>query len=250
MISEKNIATEFKGFWSECLPLLTPSFVRVFNEASLDDLTEYPDTEIIKVPIGSAIQKHDLVAEFSFQLAKIAHENSLWIDEIRLDKSLINKSYEKTISFLQRYKTEDGLIVLSTEEIEESLLLAEQYDYFIDMYSGQAVEFNPKISGSGFLGVCKADLAIGDTLYEVKTVSRNISGQDIKQLLVYLALQFSTGDRRWTHAGFYNPRKAQCVRFSVDHLIFRTSGGKATSELFSEIIDFLSSRGVELDTAF
>lgn len=38
MISEKNIAADFKGFWSESLPLLTPSFVRVFNEASEEDL--------------------------------------------------------------------------------------------------------------------------------------------------------------------------------------------------------------------
>lgn len=250
MISEKNIATEFKGFWNECLPLLTPSFVRVFNEASLDDLTEYPGTEIIRVPIGPTVEKHDLVAEFSFQLAKLAHDKSLWIDEIRLDAALIQLAYDNAVSFLQRYRTDDGLIVLSELEINESLLIAEQYDFFIEMYRGQPVEFNPIISGAGFLGVCKADLSIGDTLYEVKTVSRNLAGQDIKQLLIYLALQFSTGERRWTHAGFYNPRKAQCVRFSVDHLIYRTSGGKATSELFSEIIDFLSSRGVELDTAF
>lgn len=250
MISEKNIATDFKGFWSEYLPLLTPAFVRVFNEASLDDLTEYPNTDIIRVPIGPYVEKHDLVAEFSFQLAKLAHESSLWIDEIRLDKTKIKEAYDKTVSFLQRYKNDDGSIVLCEKEINESLLLAEQYDYFIDMQKSKEVEFSPAICGAGFLGVCKADLSINETLYEVKTVSRNISGQDLKQLLIYLALQFSTGQRRWTHAGFYNPRKAQCFRFSVDHLIFRTSGGKATSELFSDIIDFLGSRGVELDTAF
>ncbi|MDD2892682.1 MAG: hypothetical protein PHF20_02025, partial [Halothiobacillaceae bacterium] len=207
MISEKNIAAEFKGFWSEYLPLLTPAFVRVFNEASLDDLTDHMNPEILKVPIGTSIEKHDLVAEFSFQLAKLAHESSLCIDEIRFDNTKISEAYINTTSYMQRYKTEDGAIVLNNGEISEALLIAEQYNHFIDMQNRKKVEFSPKISGAGFLGVCKADLSISDTLYEVKTVSRNISGQDIKQLIIYLELQFSTGERRLTHAVFYNPRK-------------------------------------------
>lgn len=250
MISEKNIAAEFKGFWSESLPLLTSSFVRVFNEANLDDLTEYPNTKIQRIDIGSNIEKHDLVAEVSFQLAKLAHEKSLWIDELKLNQKNINDAYENAIFFLKKYKTDDGSIVLNKQEIEESLIIAEQYDYFIDMQNSSSIEFSPQVAGAGFLGLCKADLSIDDTLYEVKTVSRNVAGKDIKQLLIYLALQHSMGQRRWKYAGFYNPRKAQSYRFSIDHLIYRTSGGKSTSELFSDIIDFLCSRGVELDTAF
>ena len=246
MISEKSIASEFKGFWSESLPLLTPSFVRVFNEANLNDLTEYPQSEIKRVPIGSQVQKHDLVAE----LAKLAHEKSVWINELKLDKNNIDKAYSSAVSFLRKYTTEDGGIVLNEKEVEESLILAEQYDYFIGKQNSNNVEFSPQVAGAGFLGLCKADLSIDDTLYEVKTVSRNIAGKDIKQLLIYLSLQYSTGNRRWKYAGFYNPRKAQCYKFSIDHLIYRTSGGKSTSELFSDIIDFLCSRGVELDTAF
>jgi len=250
MISEKNIVAQFKGFWSESLPLLIPSFVRVFNEASRDDLTEYPQSKMQRIPIGEDIEKHDLVAEFSFQLAKFAHEKSLGVDKLRLDPSGVQEAYERTINFLQKYKSKNGKIVLNEPEISESFALAKQYDYFLEHLGSDDIEFNPVIVGAGFLGRCKADLSVGDTLYEIKTVSRNISGKDIKQLLIYLALQYSTGDRRWKQAGFYNPRKAQNYKFSVDHLIYKTSGGKATAELFSDIIDFLCSRGVELDTAF
>jgi hypothetical protein len=250
MISEKSIASVFKGFWSQSLPLLTPSFVRVFNEANQNDLTEYPLSEIKPVPIGAQVQKHDLVAEFAFQLAKLAHEKSLWIGELKLDQNNIDTAYLSTVSFLKKYTTDDGSIVLNEKEIEESLILAEQYDYFIDKQNSSDIEFSPQVAGAGFLGLCKADLSIDETLYEVKTVSRNIAGKDIKQLLIYLALQHSTGNQRWKYAGFYNPRKAQYYRFSIDHLIYMTSGGKSTSEVFSDIIDFLCSRGVELDTAF
>lgn len=250
MISEKSIASVFKGFWSQSLPLLTPSFVRVFNEANQKDLTEYPLSKIKPVPIGAQVQKHDLVAEFAFQLAKLAHEKSLWIGELKLDQNNIDTAYLSTVSFLKKYTTDDGRIVLNEKEVEESLILAEQYDYFIDKQRSSDIEFSPQVAGAGFLGLCKADLSIDETLYEVKTVSRNIAGKDIKQLLIYLALQHSTGHQRWKYAGFYNPRKAQCYRFSIDHLIYMTSGGKSTSEVFSDIIDFLCSRGVELDTAF
>ncbi|WP_155833706.1 hypothetical protein [Halomonas sp. BC04] len=250
MISEKNIASEFKGFWSESLPLLTPSFVRVFNEVSLIDLTEYHQTKIRRVPIGPQVEKHDLVAEFAFQLAMRAHEKSLWIDELKLDKSNVEAAYIGATSFLKKYEAGNGVIVLNENEVEESFTLAEQYDYFIETRKADDIEFSPQVAGAGFLGLCKADLSIDETLYEVKTVSRNIAGKDIKQLLIYLALQHSTGRQRWKYAGFYNPRKAQCYRFSIDHLIYRTSGGKSTSELFSDVIDFLGSRGVELDTAF
>jgi hypothetical protein len=250
MISEKNIAAEFKGFWGESLPLLTPSFVRVFNEANLFDLTEYPNSKIRVVPIGSDIERHDFVAEFSFQLAKLAHKQSLVIDDLRDDQEHIHAAYSSTVSFLKKYRSDDGIAAIAKQELDESFEIAEQYKHFIDSINCSTVEFSPKVAGAGFLGLCSADLSIDDTLYEVKTVSRNIAGKDIKQLLIYLALQHSMGQRRWRNAGFYNPRKAQSYRFSIDHLVYRTSGGKSTSELFSDIIDFLSNRGVELDTAF
>ncbi|QPJ64192.1 MAG: hypothetical protein G3M78_01770 [Candidatus Nitrohelix vancouverensis] len=250
MISEKNIAGEFKGFWNESLPLLIPSFVRVFNEASMDDLTEYAHSKMQRIPIGKDVEKHDLVAEFSFQIAKWTHDKSYGVEILRQEPNCIIEPYEKSIKFLQKYKNEEGKIVLNEDEITESIDLAEQYEYFLEHLGSDDIEFSPTIVGAGFLGRCKADLSVGDTLYEIKTVSRNISGKDIKQLLIYLALQYSTGQRRWKKAGFYNPRKAQHYKFSVDHLIHKTSGGKATAEFFSDIVDFLSSRGVELDTAF
>ena len=249
MITEKNIAAEFKGFWGESLPLLTPNFVRIFNETIGDDLTTL-QTDMKKIPIGKDIKKHDLVAEFSFQLAKLAYEKSLWIDELKLEHDNILEAYNRTIKFLRKYESENYEIVLNDSEVAESLALAEQYDYFLEHIGSKDIEFSPIIVGAGFLGKCKADLSVGDTLYEIKTVSRNISGRDIKQLLIYLALQHSTGSFKWKNAGFYNPRKALSYKIPIDHLIYKTSGGKATAELFSDIIDFLCSREIELDTAF
>jgi len=81
-------------------------------------------------------------------------------------------------------------------------------------------------------------------------VKRNLAGKDIRQLLVYLALQAAAGNRRWPRAGFFNPRKAEYHEFDVDTFIAQISGGRSASEVYSDLVDFVSSRGVEIDAAF
>jgi len=250
MISEKTIASQFHGFWEETLPLLTPSFVKVFNEASSEDLTDLPQSKFSYTPIGENIEKHDLVAELSFQIAKLKYESQISFDESRSRQNLAI-AYRSAVDFLKRYKTDNpDEIVLNIHEIDESFNIACQYDYFFEFLGSDQIKFSPKLSGSGFLGECIADLSVANTLYEIKTVSRNISGKDIKQLIIYLALQFSSGNNNWSHAGFFNPRKSIHYKFSVDHLLYRSSGGRSAPDVFKDITDFLSSRELEIDGIF
>ena len=250
MITEKVIAKEFNGLWEETLPLLTPSFVRLFNEANSEILTDLPSSKFMQIPISSAIEKHDLVAELSFQIAKLSKDNAISIDAIKSNSMFFEEAFYNSIQFLKKYSNLKSYQALNVGEITESYELANQYVHFFSYIKANVIEFSPKIAGSGFLGVCEADLSVDDTLYEIKTVSRNFAGKDIKQLIIYLALQHSTGSRRWLHAGFFNPRKSLHYKFSVDHLIYRTSGGRSTSEVFKDIIDFLESRGIEIDAIF
>ena len=161
--------------------------------------------------------------------------------------------YKAPIGIAKIIGDENGIqsvSVLNDDEIEESFSIAQQYKHFFDYIGQDEITFRPQVKGAGFLGVCTADLSAADTLYEVKTVSRNLAGKDIRQLLVYLALQSSSGDRKWNNAGFFNPRKALHYKFSVDHLIYRTSGGRSTTEVFQDIVDFLADRHIEIDTVF
>ena len=69
------------------------------------------------------------------------------------------------------------------------------------------------------LSSCFADLAVGSTLFEVKTVSRTFESRDLRQLLVYLALQSATGEPRWDYGGLLKPRFSCVCTFSVDWLV-------------------------------
>lgn len=250
MITEKIVAKSFHSLWEEALPLLTPNFVRLFNVASSEDLTELPSSSFKHIPIGVNVTKHDVVAELSFQLAKTSLEYAVSLDEIKKQPQYFEQAFARTISFITTYEDEDLNQILNADEIAEAFFLAKQYENLFAYLGAAVVEFSPRIHGSGFLGSCEADLSIDDTLYEIKTVTRNIAGRDIKQLIIYLALQYSAGNRRWTHAGFFNPRKSLHYKFSVDHLIYRTSGGRSTPEVFKDIVDYLINRGVEIDSIF
>ncbi|WP_313951401.1 hypothetical protein [Accumulibacter sp.] len=250
MISEKEIAKQFNGLWNDTLPLLTPQLVGLFNAVHSDDLTEFPGGKFKRIAIGANVEKHDLVAELSFQVAKLSVERGIPIHGIGLGTEDFKDAYRNSTAFLRKYASEDSGFLLNAEEISEALTIASQYEGFFSHVSAKTIEFSPRISGAGYLGSCCADLSVDDTLYEIKTVSRNIAGKDIRQLILYLALQYSTGKRRWLYAGFFNPRKCTHYRFSVDHLMYRTSGGRSTSEVFADIVDFLSNRGIEIDSIF
>lgn len=252
MISEKTVASVFNGFWEETLPLLTPSFVRVFNEAHCEDLTQLPSSKFTRIPIASEVEAHDLVAEFAFCAAEASHASGLGISDLAQNRDRVKEVYDNAVNFLKRYETSGDSILLSEVEIGEGFRLAEQYQHFFDYLRPchPEIEFRPKIKGAGFLANCTADLSAGDTLYEVKTISRNLSGRDIRQLLVYLGLRYSSEEAQWEFAGFFNPRRALHYRFSTEHLIYRTSGGKSKADVFDKLLRFLDARGIELDTPF
>ena len=108
--------------------------------------------------------------------------------------------------------------------------------------------FLPRIPGCGFVNECAADLVIGDCLFEVKTVERNIAGKDIRQLLVYLALQSATDKKVWRDAGFFNPRRRVSYRSSVDKMIPLISGGRVASEVFRDMVELFCTRNMQYDS--
>lgn len=253
MISERSLASSFPGFWGELLPLLTPAFVRLFNEAYRTSLKDYTGEPLNPIPIGTDIRHHDLVAELGFHLARLSHDTGNKLERLVQDEQMRVIAYEATIELIKSYEgsRKYANFQLNDAEWDEAILLAEQYINLLAMYTEEEViEYWPVIPGAGFLSSCRADLSVGNILFEVKTVNRNIAGKDLRQLLVYLALQSATGERRWEEAGFFNPRRRLVYLFPIDHLIFRISGGRASGEVFQEFIDYLSSRDAQLDIAF
>lgn len=105
------------------------------------------------------------------------------------------------------------------------------------------VQVFPRFPGCGFVDESQGDILVGNTLYEIKSAARTFRLVDFRQLLVYLALNISSQTYEISNIGLFNPRTGDYVEIAVQEFAQSISGKHAT-ELFAEIVAFLSSGGI------
>ncbi len=249
-MNERDIANGFTAVWSELFPMLSPTFIVAFNEGFVRPV--FGRTGIVpQVPLSAKTQRPDVLAEFGFRLAAAAILSNVSARTVAADKSILDEAYSAAVSRIHEFRPEVRVDDLHLTELEkeEGIRLAAVYDEFLTMWPGELVAFSPTIKGSGILRMCTADLEVGRTLFEVKTVSRPFHSRDLRQLLVYLILQSATGDRRWENAGLFNPRLGVFCKFNVDWLVTRLSGGRPPKIVFMDFVQALA-RDAVLDHRF
>ena len=245
MISERNLARAFESVWQSLFPMLTPAFMRTFNEHFLKPVDTSHTGTARAVPFDS--DSPDLVAELGIQLARSAIEANVSIEDIAQDPTALSQSWNKTQAVVARYEGEIPDVTEVTifdVDRNDGLSLASNLIAFASLIDGPT-QFAPGIPGANILSRCEADLAVGNTLVEIKTVSRGFRSTDLRQLLVYLALDWVRGPQ-WTKGCLFNPRRAVWADFEVDWLVRRLSGRPA-ADTFRDFIDAFAS-GVELET--
>jgi hypothetical protein len=253
MISERTFASSFSGFWAELLPLLTPSFVHMVDAGYRESLMDTAGAVLDPVPKSPETRDPAVVAEFAFFLARTAFSGGMGVEECFGQVALRTRAEADARQVVATYQAGHERFQggMNGAELNEGLALARHYQAFLERRRGTgAVEFSPPIRGAGFLSACRGDLSAGDALFEVKTVERNLASKDIRQLVVYLALQHVTGERRWGRAGFMNPRNAVSYEFGVDDLVTRMSGGRPAPEVFRDLVDFVCTREVQIESPF
>lgn len=250
MISERTFASGFSPLWQSAFPLLTPNFIQVFNREYVERFRNCRGKLVRPVKRGADVDAPDLVAELAFQAAKLATRNGMGVADLFRDASLVAQAWESSLSLLRMYEgvtDEEGRELPNQAEIDDAFLLAKNIRAFLPA-SSVGTEFSPRIPGAGAMPECEADLAVGDKLVEVKTVTRNFSSRDLRQLLVYLALDWVSGNRRWKNGCLLNPRRGLKADFVVESLVKRISG-TSVGDVFRELVDGIC-RDVEMDAKF
>jgi len=243
MISERDISEKFTAIWKQNLPLMTPSFMRVFNLAQIKKINKNP------IPNSEDI-RYDIVAETSFNLSEIATVEDKKIKKIIKDSKRLKKIVSETAKSIWttgNYEKKD--LKLKKPEVEEIEKICENTLEFIKITKKKKVEFKPKLKGYSFIPDLTADLSIDDTLYEIKTVNRNFKSSDLKQLFIYLALRQVSEEENWKYAGLYNPRRGTYCKFNVKSLIYNLTGGRTPNETFDSLLNGLV-RDIEIDSTF
>lgn len=253
MITERSFAASFLDFWRELLPLLTPSCVHLLNKGYERHLLDEDGNELGSVETREETRDVTIVSEFAYYLAREAFGRPLGVRDAFEDRSIRDLVQGFAFNIINRYEGASVLSdpILNAEELQEGLELALRYEAFArQIGQTEKCDFQIPIQGAGFLAACNADLSLPDYLVEVKTVKRSLAGKDIRQLIVYLALGNAAQKPLWHHVGFFNPRRATYHKFETSKLIELLSGGKTFVDVFAELLDFVCSSDVQLDSIF
>lgn len=242
MISERDISEKFSAIWKQNFPLLTPNFIRVFNDTQIRDINS-------KKVISLEEVRYDLVSETAFNLSEFAYLNSLTPLKAFTETAQIKiiKETANSIWGNDNYKEDD--LTISEIEKQEIISIAVNTLEFIEKIGSQDVLFKPRLNGYSFIPDIYADISIGDSLFEIKTVNRNFKSSDLKQLFIYIALRQVSDKESWKFAGLYNPKKGVYCTFNIGNLIYNLTGGKTPNEAFENLLNGLN-RDIEIDSRF
>lgn len=253
MIGERDLARGFQSAWGEIFPLLTPACVTVFNRSHgryLDGL----GTIDREMGITSADLLHaDVLAECVFEVFYDSVRQGQSCAELAQSIDTLSPPWRRAVETVSRLRVLNALPIPVPDSISHLYIqaLARRYDAFklLDICE-HGLEISPELPGCGVLGVCAADISAGSTLVEIKTVDRNFSSKDIRQVLIYLALDYCSGIKRWNKAVMFNPRRAFVVSFSPAEFVSYISAGKPFGVVCREIEDFLASREFSVEHRF
>lgn len=250
MISERIAVRGFDAVWRDGLPLLTPYFLRVFNASNVQTMTTDPLFESSAVgPVPRRTESPDFVAEVAMQLARRVHEEGRSVASLDEGDAVVRDAWFASEAVVDRYEgVVDGAEhPFNERDFEEARSISCNIEAVAACLPG-SVAYAPAVRGAGLLSGCEADLAVGPCLIEVKAVDRNFAAKDLKQLLVYLALDALDG-RRWLTGCLLNPRRATWCRFDVEELVRRLSGGRSSAEVLPDLVTEMR-RDVETHAEF
>jgi hypothetical protein len=252
MISERTFARSFDSFWRELLPLLSPRYMSLFNEAYEHELADSTGQRLKVLPFLPANDRPDAIAEFAFRLAELTHESHHPHSQVNPNSSTQEEAATRALQLILKYNSKKSFTnPLSESERDEVRTLFQRYNSLISYFPANSeIKFCPKIPGAGFLDSCEADLSIGSCLIEVKTTLRRPLSKDLRQLLIYFALDSNTSSARWKEFGLFNPRRGTVHHIAIEPFVLHISGGRPPLDVFSDIIAFTETNELIVDKRF
>ena len=231
MIGATRFAGAYGSFWRDVTPTID-LFVRKIN-LELSERVEPPQDYRVD-PTRSA-----LIAETAFAL--FDQQSRYDGDRTNFFENFVERAAAEARGRLALLNVEHIDRVLSAEELNTVEELFHRLSLFFAERHGRRLVTRPSFPGCGFIDRSEADVIYDDTLFEVKTVERNVRSVDIKQLITYATLNHISGSYFIRDIGIYNPRRGTECSMGLDDVCLKISGVSAIELL--ELIAYSVASG-------
>ncbi|TNE53865.1 MAG: hypothetical protein EP338_10070 [Bacteroidetes bacterium] len=216
MISEASFARAYSSFWQEFTPWIN-DYTSFVNKGLVE--RKYEPLNSTDESIHRSI--NNVTAVVLFQ------------NMIEQNNSDIDTAFEKAREIVKNFPR-NGLDTYNLDN-DQMRIIKLQSSRLVDTYKGNDLIFNPQFDGCGILASCQGDLMYQKTLVEIKAGERNISSSDIKQVIVYCALNWlAKSERKIEIVEIFNPRQGVLWQSSLSSLISSISS-LPTEDLFEQI---------------
>jgi hypothetical protein len=228
VITEKQFALGFSGFWQGLLPMME-NHIRSTNER----LERFARPMVSSSPTAT----HGLVSELAFRMFVASAQARLPVEA--LSSGQIRACVEAATSHIRgmRQLSRTPVPDPRPDEIAEATLLAQRHTLFFKR--ADELILMPTFPGCGWLMECSGDVLSGSMLYEVKAGQRGFRSLDIRQALIYCALNFAAKHHDIASVCLVNPRLGVFVEEDLEDLCLSLSGAPAV-EVLAAIVEYCS----------
>jgi hypothetical protein len=231
MISERKFAESYTSFWREIIPT-GEDYIRRINLK----------LERFDTPIESNLpsQRRALINELAFRLFCVTIKEAK-PSIISLPDEVIEEEVKVTSSHILRFKdTKKSITKINEKEKQESIELGNRLlEYFKPKAINSEMILCPEFPGSGIVNTSEGDIILGSILYEIKSGDRSFRLIDLKQTLIYCALNYGRQKYNIDKISLLNPRLGLYFIESIDDVALAVSGS-SSSYLLWNIIEFAS----------
>jgi hypothetical protein len=236
VISVSAFCKMHSSFWKGVAPT-TDIFVRRLNLGHYD--REFPEMVIPTLPARRGFINEVAFAAFCHTIKGGQGWPPRSLSKAELDYAVGSvRSLPIRKEVQGETKQQDGPIAEEVVDIEEQRDRLMRFVFLNRSIDTLVVE--PVFPGCGIIDASKGDLIISDILFEVKAGDRLFRSIDVRQLIMYSALNHISKSFRIKRLGLFNPRIGVSATIPIDDLCFEISG-KNSTELFSEITAVVSS---------
>lgn len=235
MISERVLSRHYLSFWADLLPW-SEKFAHLVNLSYERYHLEFESSIY-------AASERAIVNELAFEWFGWALESDS--DLSKISPGGLASLEDKVITKIGRLSSAEwGSLSFSDAERAEARSIANSIQhYFSSNHPNEAITVSPQFLGCGFLDACYGDAIAGNCLIEIKAGDRNFRSMDVRQVLVYAALNKVSEQYNLDDIILLNPRRGIYYRTTIEALCVE-SGGHSSDDVLSEIVNFVSGMGV------